>query len=210
MVTPNQLTLFGLILDGLGALTIAGFRIRPINKLSRYIWPRYRKISYAWATLHDEAQVTSQNYGSHTLAFELNPPEQYEKLKAERKELKCKKIELEDAPNKPLKEKEISVEITDSKHMPDKFDMSLTKTMTRETAMSLINDKTEYVFLKTGAILLILGFALQIVAKYAQMNSIQFPKAAPIVYHPVSITLEIFLLLFLLVVWLGKMNDPRR
>lgn len=88
MPTPGQLALFGLILDGIGAIALAGFRIRPINKLGRYLWPRYRKITYAWSTLHEEGEVTPSNYGSHALAFEIDPPESHEGLTVDRKELK--------------------------------------------------------------------------------------------------------------------------
>lgn len=76
--------------------------------------------------------------------------------------------------------------------------------------MSIINSNTENGFLKTGAILLVIGFGFQIVAKIIQMNSIQLPPLSPFFLHPVAITLEVFLVLVLFIIWLGKMNDPPR
>jgi hypothetical protein len=210
MPTPGQLALFGLILDGIGAIALAGFRIRPINKLGRYLWPRYRKIALAWSTLHEEGKVTSSDYGSHALAFEIDPPESHEGLTVDRKELKCDVIELADEPDTPLKDQEISVEITESIHMPERYSMNLSSTISRGDAMSIINSNTENGFLKTGAILLMTGFGLQIVAKVVQMNSIQLPPLSPFFLHPVAITVELFLVLVLFIIWLGKMNDPPR
>lgn len=210
MPTPGQLALFGLILDGIGAIALAGFRIRPINKLGRYLWPRYRKIASAWSTLHEEGKVTSSDYGSHALAFEIDPPESHEGLTVDRKELKCDVIELADEPDTPLKDQEISVEITESIHMPDRYSMNLSSTISRGDAMSIINSNTENGFLKTGAILLMIGFGFQIVAKIVQMNSIQLPPLSPFFLHPVAITVELFLVLVLFIIWLGKMNDPPR
>lgn len=210
MPTPGQLALFGLILDGIGAIALAGFRIRPINKLGRYLWPRYRKIVSAWSTLHEEGKITSSDYGSHALAFEIDPPESHNGLTVDRKELKCDVIELADESDVPLKEQEISVEITESIHMPEGYSMNLSSTISRGDAMSIINSNTENGFLKTGAILLVIGFGFQIVAKIIQMNSIQLPPLSPFFLHPVAITLEVFLVLVLFIIWLGKMNDPPR
>ena len=210
MPTPGQLALFGLILDGIGAITLAGFRIQPINKLGRYLWPRYRKVALAWSTLHEEGKVTSTDYGSHALAFEIDPPESHNGLTIDQKELKCDVIELGDEPDVPLKDQEISVEITESIHMPDNYSMNLASTISRSAAMSIINSRTENGFLKTGAILLIIGFGFQIVARIAQMNNIQLPPLSPIFLHPVAITVELFLVLVLFIIWLEKMNDPPR
>lgn len=210
MPTPGQLALFGLILDGIGAIALAGFRIQPINKIGRYLWPRYRKIASAWSTLHEEGKVTSTDYGSHALAFEIDPPESHNGLTVDRKELKCDVIELADEPDVPLKDQEISVEITESIHMLDGYSMNLSSTISRGAAMSIINSNTENGFLKTGAILLVIGFGFQIVAKITQMYSVQLPPLSPVFLHPVAISLEVFLVLVLFVIWLGKMNDPPR
>lgn len=210
MPTPGQLALCGLILDGIGAIALAGFRIRPVNKLGRYLWPRYRKITSAWSTLHEEGKVTSTDYGSHALAFEIDPPESYDRLTVDRKELKCDEIVLGDEPDVPLKDQEISVEITESIHMPESYSMNLSTTILCGDAMSIINSRTENGFLKTGAILLIIGFGFQIVAKIVQMNNIQTTTLSPIFLHPVAIVLELFLVLVLFILWLGKMNHPPR
>lgn len=171
--SAGALTLYGLIIDGVGAFVLSGFSIKPINNLGHKIWPPYNEIYSAWDTLDEDGKVSEGDKGFRELAETIGDKEHLDEdnnLKFAESDLKYSFIQYSDEANKPYSSTDkIEVEIEFADHVSETFSLSNTTSMERKLAIDLINQRIENGFLKAGSILLIIGFSLQI---YAQLTRV--------------------------------------
>lgn len=176
LFSTATLMLIGLIIDGIGAIVISGFSLRPVNKLGRMLWPPYRKITSAWDTLHEKGEVSSDDYGFDELTDILGSKQHVvnnDNLKLSAEDIVFSKIKYNDGEDKPyVGDSEIEIILREAEHIDDTFSITDTSRMERETAIVLTNDRIEGGFLRTGAVLLAIGFAIQIYAQSARVFSL--------------------------------------
>jgi hypothetical protein len=167
------LTLYGLVIDGIGAFVIGGFSLRPVNKIGREIWPPYHKISSAWDSLHENGKVSEEDNGFQELAATIGTKQHLiedKDLNVEVDELVFSSIKYSDDAEPPYTSTDdIEITIEEADCVENNFSLNDTSHMERKVAIDLINQRIENGFLKVGSVLLIIGFSLQIFAQLVRM-----------------------------------------